>query len=116
LISIATFGYTSYSANTLAFPADVFPKNMVGSIWGLASLGSGFGGMLFSWLSGRVIDAYGYGPAFIAYGIMPLIAVSIVLIGLGPLQPHPEFHATSSKDHSVVDQLRNDPRDACRRG
>jgi len=101
LISIATFGYTSYSANTLAFPADVFPKNMVGSIWGLASLGSGFGGMLFSWLSGRVIDAYGYGPAFIAYGIMPLIAVSIVLIGLGPLRPHPEFRANDAQKIST---------------
>jgi ACS family hexuronate transporter-like MFS transporter len=92
LISIATFGYTSYNANSLAFPADVFPRNMVGSIWGLASLGSGFGGMLFSWLSGRVIDAYGYGPVFVAYGVFPLIAVSIVLCGIGPLQPDPRFH------------------------
>ena len=91
LISIATFGYTSYNANSLAFPADVFPRNMVGSIWGLASLGSGFGGMLFSWLSGRMIDAYGYGPVFVAYGVFPLVAVSIVLLGIGPLRPDPRF-------------------------
>jgi ACS family hexuronate transporter-like MFS transporter len=93
LISVATFGYASYNANCLAFPADVFPRNMVGSIWGLASLGSGFGGMMFSWLSGRVIDAHGYGPAFVAYGIMPLIAVSIVLFAMGPLRPDPAFHS-----------------------
>jgi MFS transporter, ACS family, hexuronate transporter len=92
LISIATFGYASYNANCLAFPAEVFPRNMVGSIWGLASVGSGFGGMVFSWLSGRIIDAHGYGLAFVAYGIMPLIAVSIVLFAMGPLRPDPAFH------------------------
>ncbi len=92
LVSVATFGYTSYNANALAFPADVFPKNMVGSIWGLASLGSGLGGMLFSWLSGRVIDVHGYTPVFVACGVMPLIAVAIVLLFLGPLRPMPEFH------------------------
>ena len=45
-VSLATFGYTGYLANTLAFPADVFPQGAVGSVWGLASMGSGFGGML----------------------------------------------------------------------
>jgi ACS family hexuronate transporter-like MFS transporter len=99
LVSVATFGYTSYNANALAFPADVFPKNMVGSIWGLASLGSGLGGMLFSWLSGRVIDAYGYMPVFIAYGIMPLIAAFIVLAFIGPLRPLEEFQM--SKDSAA---------------
>ncbi|MES2307664.1 MAG: MFS transporter [Verrucomicrobiota bacterium] len=90
-VSVATFGYTGYTANTLAFPADVFPKNMVGSVWGLASMGSGIGGMLFSWLSGWLIDRYGYLPVFIGYGIMPVLAVSIVLFFVGPLRPDPEF-------------------------
>jgi ACS family hexuronate transporter-like MFS transporter len=90
-VSTATFGYTGYLANTLAFPADVFPKNMVGSIWGLASMGAGFGGMVFSWLSGRLIDLYGYTPVFIGYGIMPLIALFIVLFLIGPLRPDPRF-------------------------
>jgi len=90
-ISVATFGYTGYLANTLAFPADVFPKNSVGSVMGLASVGSGFGGMLFSWLSGRLIDQYGYTPVFIGYGIMPLIALGIVLFLMGPLKPDARF-------------------------
>jgi ACS family hexuronate transporter-like MFS transporter len=94
-ISTATFGYASYNANSLAFPADVFPKNMVGSIWGLASMGSGFGGMLFSWLSGRIIDHYGYPPVIIGYGVMPLVALAIVLFLMGPLRPHPAFQGTS---------------------
>jgi ACS family hexuronate transporter-like MFS transporter len=91
LISVATFGYTGYNTNALAFPADVFPKNMVASVWGLASMGAGFGGMLFGWLSGWMIDRYGYTPVFISYGLMPLVALSLVLFALGPLQPLPEF-------------------------
>jgi ACS family hexuronate transporter-like MFS transporter len=91
LISVATFGYTGYNTNALAMPADVVPKNMVGSVWGLASMGAGFGGMLFSWLSGKMIDSYGYTPVFIGYGLMPLIALVLVLFYLGPLRPLPQF-------------------------
>jgi ACS family hexuronate transporter-like MFS transporter len=91
LVSIATFGYTGYLANTLAFPAEVFPRNMVGSVFGLASMGSGFGGIFFNLLSGRLIDQYGYTPVFIGYGIMPLIALAIVLFLVGPLVPDPRF-------------------------
>ena len=91
LISTATFGYTGYNTNALAFPGDVFPSHMVGSVWGLASMGAGFGGMLFSWLSGRMIDRYGYTPVFIGYGILPLIALALVLFALGPLRPLPKY-------------------------
>jgi ACS family hexuronate transporter-like MFS transporter len=91
LISLTTFGYTGYTANTLAFPADVFPKNAVASVWGLASMGSGFGGMLFMALSGWLIARFGYTPVFIGYGLMPVIALLLVLYGIGPLRREPRF-------------------------
>ena len=94
-VSIAMFGYTGYVANTLAFPAEVFPKNALGSIWGLASMGSGLGGMLFQWLSGRMVDRFGYYPVFIGYGILPVLAVAIVLSLIGPLRPDPRFQTLS---------------------
>lgn len=85
-VSLAMFGYTGYLSNTLAFPAEVFSKNTVGSIWGLASMGAGFGGMLFSWLSGRLIDRVGYYPVFVGYGVMPLIGIALILFAIGPLK------------------------------
>lgn len=48
LVSIAMLGYTGRLANMLSFPSDVFPKEMVSSVFGLASMGSGFGGMVFT--------------------------------------------------------------------
>lgn len=86
-ISVATFGYTGYTANTLAFPAEVYPAGAVGSVWGLASMGSGFGGMLFASLSGWLIERHGYMPVFIGYGLMPLVGLALVVFGLGSLVP-----------------------------
>jgi ACS family hexuronate transporter-like MFS transporter len=97
LVSIAMFGYTGYLANTLAFPAEVFPKNALGSIWGLASMGSGLGGMLFQWLSGRLVDRFGYYPVFVGYGIMPVVAVAIILFLIGPLRPDERFQSLCEK-------------------
>jgi len=104
-VSIAMFGYTGYLANTLAFPAEVFPKNALGSIWGLASVGSGLGGMLFQWLSGRMVDRFGYYPVFIGYGIMPVIAVAMMLFLLGPLLPHPGFQNSSAAPNPRMPDL-----------
>lgn len=78
LVSLATLGYTGAVANMLSLPADVFPRNTVASIWGLASMGSGFGGMVFSLLTGWLVDRYSFVPAFFAFGLIPLLAASIV--------------------------------------
>ena len=86
-VSIAMTGYTGALANMLAMPADVFPGNAVGSIWGLASMGAGFGGMLFSLITGWVVDHYSYTPVFIGFGLMPLVCAAIVWTLSGPLRP-----------------------------
>jgi ACS family hexuronate transporter-like MFS transporter len=90
-VSVTTFGYTGYTANTLAFPADVFPKQAVASVWGLASMGSGFGGVVFTALAGWLIGHYGYIPVFIGYGILPLLALVCILFLIGPLQANEKF-------------------------
>ena len=54
-------------------------------------MGSGFGGMLFASLSGWMIELHGYVPVFIGYGILPLIGLSLILFGLGPLVPLAKF-------------------------
>ncbi|HYM13256.1 MAG TPA: MFS transporter [Bryobacterales bacterium] len=87
LVSLAMLGYTGSLANMLAFPADVFPKSILGSIWGLASMGSGFGGMVFTLLTGWAIDHYSYVPVFIGFGILPLVCALILWALLGPLEP-----------------------------
>jgi ACS family hexuronate transporter-like MFS transporter len=78
LISTATFGYSGALANVLAIPRDLFPKNAVASIWGLASMGSGFGGMTFSLITGWLVDHYSFKPAFALFGVTPIIAAALI--------------------------------------
>jgi ACS family hexuronate transporter-like MFS transporter len=80
LISIATFGYSGALANLLAMPGDVFPKDAVASVWGFASMGSGFGAMIFSLATGWMVDRYSFQPVFVLFGILPIISAWIVWI------------------------------------
>jgi len=93
VLGIAGFGYAAYTANTMAFPADVVPSNGTASVWGVASVGSGLGGALFQSLSGITVKSISavsgysvaYNTVFLGYGILALIGLSIVLFVMGPL-------------------------------
>jgi MFS transporter, ACS family, hexuronate transporter len=93
VLAIAGFGYAAYSANTMAFPADVVPPNATASVWGIASVGSGLGGAIFQSLSGLAIKkitvtsgySAAYNTVFMGYGILALIGLSIILFVMGPL-------------------------------
>ncbi len=86
LVSIAMAGYTAALANMLAMPSDVFPARGVASVYGLASMGSGFGGMVFALLTGWLVDRYSYIPVFWLFGLIPLICVSVLWFLMGPLE------------------------------
>jgi len=85
LVSVAMMGYTGSTAIMLAMPADVFPKHAVASVYGLASMGAGFGGMVFSLATGWVVDHFSFTPAFIGFGLMPLVCASILWLVTGRL-------------------------------
>jgi ACS family hexuronate transporter-like MFS transporter len=85
-VSIAMLGYTGALANMLTIPSDVFPKNAVASVYGLASMGSGFGGMVFTLLTGWVVEHYSYTPVFFGFGVLPLVCASILWAFAGPLR------------------------------
>jgi ACS family hexuronate transporter-like MFS transporter len=94
LVSVAMVGYTGCNANMLALPADVFPGTMVSSVYGLASMGSGFGGMLFTLLTGWLVDRFSYTPVFFLFGLIPLVCAAILWKLMGPLAPQPAPAAT----------------------
>lgn len=88
LVSLATFGYTGALANMLALPGDAYPHNVLGSIWGLASMGAGFGGMLFTLITGMIVARFSYTPVFFLFGLCPLVCAAIlVLVTLRHLEP-----------------------------
>ncbi len=98
LVSIAMAGYTAALANMLAMPADVFPAGGVASVYGLASMGSGFGGMVFALVTGWLVEHYSYVPVFCLFGLIPIICVSILWAFMGRLEPD----SNSLKESNVV--------------
>ena len=93
LLAVAGFGWAAYTANTLAFPADVVPQRATATVWGLASVGAGLGGAFFQQVSGLAIArlrttlgvAAAYHAVFVAYGLVALAGLAIVLFPMGPL-------------------------------
>ncbi len=82
LISVATWGYASWSTMGLTFPSDLFPRDVVASVTGLSGLvASGITGTLFTLAVGALVDKFhSYVPAFVAAGLVPLLATACVLI------------------------------------
>ena len=86
-VSIAMAGYTACLASMMAMPADVFSAGAVASVYGLASMGSGFGGMVFMLLTGWLVEHYSYVPAFVLFGMIPLVCSGILWTMMGKLEP-----------------------------
>jgi ACS family hexuronate transporter-like MFS transporter len=70
----------------LALPADVYPQQAVASVYGLASTGSGFGGMLFTLITGWLVDHYSYVPVFFGFGSLALICAAILWFVMGDVE------------------------------
>lgn len=95
------FGYTAYTANSLALVPDVVPENSAASTWGLGSIGSGLGGATFQSLSGITLAYFatkfdytvGYNYLFVGYGLLALIGFIIVLFLLGSFQKNEQLQA-----------------------
>lgn len=77
LVSVAMAGYTTGLANMLAMPGDAVSGKVVASVYGLASMGSGFGGMAFTLITGWLVDRYSFTPVFFLFGLIPLISSAI---------------------------------------
>jgi len=75
-ISVIAFAFQSWIVNMHTIPSDCFPKQDVGSVFGIGGTAAGIASMLFTLLVGYVVDHWSYTPVFIMVGVMgPLAAV-----------------------------------------
>lgn len=102
VFGITGFGYTSYTANSLATPADIVPASATATVWGLGCIGTGLGGALFNFLSGRSLSLVtttthdytaGYDTLFLGYGVLAVIGLLVVWFLMGPFTKNEELHA-----------------------
>jgi ACS family hexuronate transporter-like MFS transporter len=82
VISIVVFAYSSWAANVLTLPSDLFPRDVVATIVGASGTLAGIGGILSTLLVGQVVDRYSYGPVFWGLALLPLCAMTCSLLTL----------------------------------
>jgi ACS family hexuronate transporter-like MFS transporter len=78
LISVALWGYASWSTMGLTLPGDLFPQDVVATVTGLSGLAAGLAGAVFTFAVGYLVDRFSYGPAFLAAGLLPVVATICV--------------------------------------
>jgi hypothetical protein len=67
-VSPATAGYTAATANIIALNLDACAPESIASVYGLASMGSGFGSMVFA--------------------LLPMLCVFVLWYVMGPIEGH----------------------------
>lgn len=87
LISLATFSFGLWTTNAMTLNADVVPHAAVGRMTGLSGTGSGIGGILFTPLTGWLVDRFSYEPVFLLVGILPLVGYLALTVLTGEIQP-----------------------------
>ncbi len=80
LVSIAAASHQGWSANMYTIISDLFPREWVGSVVGLAGMGGAVGGMLVAAALGTYLKWSGgaYGPVFVVAGTIYLVALFII--------------------------------------
>jgi ACS family hexuronate transporter-like MFS transporter len=88
LFSIAFFGQQSWSTLVMILPADLFPRNTVGSVAGLVGFGGAMGGVVMNLAAGYLLDhGFGYGTVFGIVGTLHVLAFGLILLMIPKVEP-----------------------------
>jgi ACS family hexuronate transporter-like MFS transporter len=84
LVSAATFGHGGWAANIMTLPGDMVPHRLVGTLYGITALGGGLGSIIFTQITGKLVDVqHSFSTPFIISGLLPLLALVIILFVSG---------------------------------
>jgi MFS transporter, ACS family, hexuronate transporter len=73
-ICLALWGYASWSTMGLTLPSDLFPHDVVATVTGFSGLAAGIVSTFFTFAVGYTVDRFSYRPAFLAAGLLPVLA------------------------------------------
>jgi MFS transporter, ACS family, aldohexuronate transporter len=73
--------------NLQTLPSDFFPNKAVASVFGLGGAAAAVASVLFTWGTGRVVDAVGYTPVFLVSGALGPLGLVVTLALAGRIAP-----------------------------
>lgn len=89
IVSLAAAAHQGWSANVYTLASDMFPPNAVASVSGIGGFAGAMGGVLFQFLTGRILDATGgnYASIFLVCGFAYVTAWTIIHLLAPRLEP-----------------------------
>jgi ACS family hexuronate transporter-like MFS transporter len=78
LISLAGFAHQTLSVTMITMATDLFPRNEVGTVAGMAGTSANLGVLISSLLIGGLVGSIGYAPFFVALAALDLMAAVVV--------------------------------------
>ncbi|HVJ01753.1 MAG TPA: MFS transporter [Sphingomonas sp.] len=78
LLSVGAFAHQALSVTAITMASDLFRKNEVGTVAGMAGTMANLGVLIFTLLIGALVARIGYTPFFVALGVLDLIAAALL--------------------------------------
>jgi ACS family hexuronate transporter-like MFS transporter len=70
LVCVITFSHMAWKTNQTTLTNDVFPNHLIGASSGVLAFGNGLGGTLFTWVTGPLVQKFGYGSIFLIMSVL----------------------------------------------
>ncbi|MES2443223.1 MAG: MFS transporter [Pseudomonadota bacterium] len=78
LLSIGAFAHQTLSVTCITMGSDLFRRNEMGTVAGMAGTLANLGVMIFTLLIGALVTTIGYTPFFVALSVFDLIAAAVL--------------------------------------
>lgn len=78
LLCLAGFAHQTLSVTVITMASDLFHRDEVATAAGLAGMAANFGVAIFSLSLGGLVDKVGFGPFFLALGVLDLVAAALL--------------------------------------
>ncbi|USQ98036.1 MFS transporter [Caulobacter sp. RL271] len=78
LLCLGGFAHQTLSVTVITMASDLFARNEVATVAGLAGLAGNLGVLVFTLALGRLVDQIGYGPFFIVLGMLDLVGAALL--------------------------------------
>jgi ACS family hexuronate transporter-like MFS transporter len=77
LISLAGFAHQTLSVTMITMATDLFPRNEVGTVAGMAGTCANLGILIFTYELGQRVDQIGYSPVFVLLAVLDIVAAIV---------------------------------------
>jgi len=78
LLCLGGFAHQTLSVTVITMASDLFRRDEVATVAGMAGLAGNLGILLFTLVLGRMVDQVGYGPFFIVLGLLDLVGAALL--------------------------------------